>query len=292
MMQLRKATRKKAKLRIGISAASGFGKTYSSLLMAYGITGDWSKIAVIDTENGSADLYENLGEYNVVSLPAPYSPEVYIEAIQICENGGMEVIVIDSASHEWDGQGGILQLHEEEVQRMTYKNSYTAWAKVTPRHNAFIQAILGSSCHVIITSRRKQDYDMVKNEKGKTEVVKVGTKEIQRDGFEYELTLSFEILNDRHYAKASKDRTGLFDGRPEFVISEETGKELAAWANTGVDELEIACKEMQDCNGERECMAQIWRKWQKFHGNKHFVAAMQEQKEKLKEVATEELQNA
>src|ERR1051325_3622495 len=100
-MQLRKATRQKAKIRLGLSAVAGGGKTFSALLIAKGMCGDWSKVALIDTENGSGDLYCHLGDYNVLSLQAPYAPEKYVEAIKACENAGMEVIIIDSITHEW-----------------------------------------------------------------------------------------------------------------------------------------------------------------------------------------------
>lgn len=109
MSQLRKATRQKAKIRLGLSAVSGGGKTFSALLIAKGITGDLSKVAIIDTENGSADLYAHLGDYNVLPLVAPYTPERYIAAIKECEAAGMEAIIIDSITHEWDGKGGILK---------------------------------------------------------------------------------------------------------------------------------------------------------------------------------------
>jgi hypothetical protein len=243
-MELKKASKKVVKLKIGLSAASGFGKTYSALLLAYGITNDWSKIAVIDTENDSASLYSDLGEYNTLSLQAPYSPERYIEAIKTCESADIEVVIIDSISHEWEGSGGCLEISDQVTQASASKNSYMSWAKVTPRHNNFIQSILQSNCHVITTVRRKQDYDMVKNEKGRTEPVKVGLKEVTRDGFEYELTLNLEIVTDNHFCKASKDRTGLFMNKPEFVITSETGKQLIEWANKGIDELKEA-KELE-----------------------------------------------
>ena len=100
-MQLRPSMRRAAKMRLALAGASGSGKTYSSLLIAYGMTSDWSRVAVIDSENGSADLYAHLGNYQVLTLP-DYSPETYIEAISICEQAGAEVIVIDSISHCWD----------------------------------------------------------------------------------------------------------------------------------------------------------------------------------------------
>jgi archaellum biogenesis ATPase FlaH len=152
-MQLRKSNRSQAKIRIALQGASGSGKTYSSLLLGYGLCQNWDKIAVIDTENQSADLYSHLGQYQVLPLHAPFSPERYIEAIQTCEASGMEVIIIDSLSHEWEGEGGILDIHGNMA-----GNSFTNWAKITPRHNALVQKILHSNAHIIVTVRSKQDY--------------------------------------------------------------------------------------------------------------------------------------
>lgn len=233
-MQLRKATRQKTKLRVGLAGPSGSGKTYSALLMARGMASAWDKIAMIDTEHGSGELYSHLGEYNVITLTAPFSPERYIDAIKACEKAGMEVIIIDSITHEWDGTGGCLEIVEQITKASKSNNSYTAWAKVTPRHNAFIQTILQSSCHVLTTVRKKQDYAMEKDSNGKTTIQKVGLKEITREGFEYELTLNLEI-SIGHWATAGKDRTGLFMDKPEFQITEETGKTLMAWGNEGIE---------------------------------------------------------
>lgn len=226
-MQLKQSQRQQVKLRLGLSGASGFGKTKSALLLAYGMTQDWSKIAVIDTENSSASLYSDLGSYKVLDLQAPYSPERYIQAIELCEKSGIEVIIIDSASHEWNGSGGCLEIHEKLGGR------FQDWANVTPRHQAFINKILQSSCHIITTTRRKMDYSLDIGSNGKTKVVKHGTKEITRDGFEYELTINFELVNENHLAKASKDRTGLFMNKPEFLITPHTGKMILDWCNSG-----------------------------------------------------------
>lgn len=231
-MELKKATRKQVKLRMGLSGVSGSGKTYSALLLANGMVGDWSKISVIDTENCSASLYSHLGEFNTIDLQAPFTPERYIEAIKACEAAGMEVIIIDSITHEWDGKGGCLEICEAETKMSASKNSYTAWAKVTPRHNDFIEAILQSKCHVITSVRRKQDYEMSKGSDGRLKVEKAGLKEVTREGFEYELTLNLNIEMG-HLATASKDRTGLFMDKPSFVISEETGKQIIEWCQTG-----------------------------------------------------------
>jgi hypothetical protein len=151
----------------------------------------------------------------------------------------MEVIIIDSISHEWEGKGGCLEIQEQ------LGGQYQHWAKVTPRHRAFIDAILQCKAHVITTVRRKQDYDMVK-EGNKTVVQKTGTKEQTREGFEYELTINFEIVNDRHLAKASKDRTSLFMGKPEFVITEDTGRTLIEWADSGKDLFSEKVAELKD----------------------------------------------
>lgn len=244
-MEFRKVTRKKAKIRLGLSAVSGGGKTYSAILIAKGMTDDLSKVAIIDTENGSADLYEHLGDYNVVPLSAPYTPEKYIEAIKFCESKGVEVIIIDSITHEWDGKGGIL-----EISNSMEGNSYTNWAKITPRHQSFIDAILQSTCHIITTVRRKQDYEMTTNSKGKLVPQKVGLKEVTRDGFEYELTLNLE-LDTKHNASVSKDRTGLFAGKPEFVPSEETGKKILEWCESGLDviqQIKDAIENLANCD--------------------------------------------
>ncbi len=228
-MEIKKATRKKVKLRLGISAVSGGGKTYSALLLAKGLVGSWDKITVIDTENDSASLYSHLGDYNTLTLTAPFSPERYIQAIKACEDAGMEAIIIDSITHEWDGKGGVLEIHDSMA-----GNSFTNWGAVTPRHRKFIDSILQSKCHVITTVRRKTEYEMTKDSNGKAKVEKAGLKEITREGFEYELTVNFN-LDEKHNCTASKDRTGLFMDQPFFTITEETGKMIKDWCESGVE---------------------------------------------------------
>lgn len=278
MSGLRKATRKKAKIRLGLSAISGGGKTYSSLLIAKGMAnGDLSKVAIIDTENGSGDLYANLGDYNVFTLEAPYEPERYIKAIKECENAGMEVIIIDSITHEWDGKGGIL-----DISNSMAGNSYTNWAKLTPRHQSFIDAILQSKCHIITTVRRKQDYEMTTNSNGKLVPQKIGLKEVTREGFEYELTVNLE-LDTKHNASCSKDRTGLFADKPEFIPSEETGKMLLDWCETGevvLTALEIAINEMETVATIEE-LKSVWTKYKSLQTDTLFIAAKDKRKEEL-----------
>lgn len=221
MNTLRVSSKKPAKIKMALQGCAGSGKTYSALLLAYGLTKDWSRIAVIDSENGSADLYANLGGYNVLPI-TDYSPETYIEAINVCENAGMEVIIIDSISHCWDF---LLEYHASLM-----GNSFVNWNKVTPRQNAFIQRILQSRCHVICTMRTKQDY--VLNEKnGKMIPEKVGLKAVMRDGVDYEFTIVLD-LDLKHHAVASKDRTSLFMGKPEFTITPETGENILKWCSS------------------------------------------------------------
>ena len=223
-MKLRQSERKQAKIKLAIQGAAGSGKSYSSLLLANGITNDWTKIAVIDSENGSSDLYAHLGAYNVLNLNDNFSPENYIEAIEICENAGIEVIIIDSLSQSWDY---LLQCHTE----MT-GNSFTNWGKITPRQNAFIQRILQSKCHIICTMRTKQDY-ILSEKNGKMVPEKVGLKAVMRDGVDYEFTIVLDV-DMKHNANASKDRTGLFMGKPEFIITNVTGQKILNWCNSGV----------------------------------------------------------
>lgn len=219
---IRKAKRSKSFLKIGVSGPSGSGKTYSALLLAKGImNGSLEDVCVIDTENNSADLYAHLGDYSVLPFAAPFSPQRYCSAIELAAGEGFKVIVIDSISHEWDGAGGCLEIHQK------FGGQFPSWAKVTPLHKGFIDAILQAKCHIITTTRKKVDYSL-EVENGKTKVKKMGTKEIQREGFEYELSVNFDI-NQEHLALASKDRTGLFADPVPFMISESTGELIKRW---------------------------------------------------------------
>lgn len=207
----------------------------SSLYMAKGLVGDWSKIALIDTENGSADLYSHIGEYNVLPLAPPYSPERYVQAIEECLKAGMECIIIDSSSHEWSGQGGCLELNDQLAAAKYKGNTWSAWNETTPRHDAFVQKVLQSPCHFITCTRSKTETVMGDDRK----VKKVGMKDIQREGWEFELTVSLNIDRDTHKATASKDRTNLFEGKDPFVITEETGRMIKAWCDMGVDTIQL-----------------------------------------------------
>ncbi len=223
IMELRQSERQQAKIKLGLQGPAGSGKTMSALLLANGLINDWSKVAVIDCENNSADLYAHLGDYQVLDLEAPFTPERYIEAVNICENAGMQVIIIDSISPEWET---IVEIHGSML-----GNSFSNWGKVLPRHTAFIQKVLQSNCHIIATIRSKQDY-VLSEKNGKMVPEKVGLKGVARENTDFELTLVFEI-DIKHQATATKDRTQLFMDKPSYIISQATGQRILNWCNSG-----------------------------------------------------------
>jgi hypothetical protein len=231
-IKLKKATRQQVKLRLNISAPSGAGKTFSALRMAYGLCGDWNKIAVIDTENGSASLYSHLGPFNVVDLQPPFQPEKYTEALNACTNAGMEVIIIDSSSHEWNC---LLDENEVLAQTSFRGNTWSAWSKTTPRHDKFVASVLHCNAHVITCTRSKMETVMGEGKK----VHKVGMKDVQREGWEYELTVSLNLDRDTHLATPSKDRTNLFEGKQPFLITEETGQAIKQWCEQGLEPADV-----------------------------------------------------
>jgi hypothetical protein len=228
MIQIRKATRRKAKLRLALLGPTGSGKTMSALKLAFGIGG---KVGVIDTENGSADLYAHLGDYDVITLGKPYTVQSYRDAISAFERAGYDVIIIDSLTHAWAGDGGLLAKQGQVEKRVG--NSFAAWREITPDHNALVEAMLASPAHVIGTMRVKTEYVLEENERGKKVPRKVGMQPVQRDGMEYEFTVVMDVDAD-HKASASKDRTTLFSGWYD-TISEETGRKLREWLETGAE---------------------------------------------------------
>lgn len=249
MIQLQKAKRTLARIKVALGGPSGSGKTMSSLLMAYGLVKAahpgmsdaeiWEKICIIDTENGSASLYVNMqvganriGEFFTIPMGPPYEVTKYIDSIHAAEQAGIEVIIIDSLSHAWIGEGGALDKQGKIAQRTG--NSYTAWRDITPEHNRLVDTMLQSSSHIIANMRAKTDYVQEKNANGKTVVKNIGMGLQMRDGVDFEFSTVF-MLDADHVANATKDRTGLFDGK-YFVITPETGKEIYAWLSSGAVE--------------------------------------------------------
>jgi hypothetical protein len=229
--EIHRATKRRAKLRLGMSGPAGSGKTYSALLIAGGLGG---RIGMIDTEHGSGDLYADLlpEGYDVLQLSPPYSPARYVEAIHALEDAGVQTIIIDSLSHAWTGEGGSLDRQGKIADKSG--NSWQAWRQVTPEHNALVEALLQSRCHIIATMRAKTEYVQEKDDRtGKSVVRKIGLAPVMRDGIEYEFTTFFE-LDVHHMAFAGKDRTRLFDGTI-FKPDMDTGRQLLSWLDAGVD---------------------------------------------------------
>lgn len=237
MMQFQKAQRRKAKLRLAITGPSGSGKTWGALLVGKGLGG---KMAVIDTERGSASLYSHLADFDVLELAPPYTPERFIDAVKSAEKAGYDVLVIDSASHEWNGVGGCLELVDQVAAAKFKGNSWSAWNDVTPRHRAFLDAMLRANMHIIATMRSKTETAQTE-ENGRKKVVKLGMKSEQRDGVEYEFTTVLDLTHDGHYAIASKDRTGLFQGDPK-PLSEDTSRRLLEWLDSGAEPVPSAAE--------------------------------------------------
>ncbi|MCA1852852.1 MAG: ATP-binding protein [Beggiatoa sp.] len=237
-MAFRQAERKKARLRLAICGPSGSGKTYSALLIARGLASE-GRIALIDTERGSGELYSDLVGYDVASLAPPFTPDRYISMIQEAEASGYDVLIIDSLSHAWAGEGGILDMHDKATAASRTGNSFTAWREVTPQHHALIDAILGAELHVIATMRTKTAYDLVDDGNGKKRPIKIGLAPVQRDGMEYEFTAVLDLSVDGHVATATKDRTRLFDGK-HWIPSMATGEAFRAWLEAGKDPVEAS----------------------------------------------------
>lgn len=245
-MAFQKVTREKSKLRLALIGPSGAGKTLSALLMAYGITEDWAKIALIDTEHGRAKFYANrsefeTGEFLYQEMTAPYSPDKYIAMV----NEGAEavgsdgVIIVDSFSHAWDNEGGVLDI-KSQIAKNPKKNDYTAWEDAGKIQNNLVNSILSVNCHTIVTMRTKTAYAMEQNDNGKMVPVKVGLAPVQRENTEYEFDIVLNIARN-HVACASKDTT--FLDAWTGIITPELGKSLKEWLDEGV-EPEIC----SDCN--------------------------------------------
>lgn len=227
-IQIRKAERSQSKLRIGLSGPSGAGKTMSSLKLARGLAGPAGKILMIDTERGSGDLYAHITDYDIISLQAPFVPKNYIEALQAGEDSKYDVIIIDSLTHAWADEGGLLE-QATNLERAG-KNRFTLWADITPQHRKLVNSMLNCDAHVIGTVRSKIEYSMEKDDKtGRSTVKKLGMAPIQREGMEYEFTVFMDI-EQNHVAHASKDRTDLFKDEIA-VIDEKTGERLIEWLN-------------------------------------------------------------
>ena len=221
-MKLITSARKQTKIKLALQGIAGSGKTMSALLLAKGLARNaYDKVAVIDTEHGSSNLYAQLGNYKTLTLEAPYTPEKYIKAIDVCLNANMEVIILDGISQCWTY---LLSYHASLM-----GNSFVNWNKVSQKQDAFIDKILQSPVHIIATMRTKQAY-ILNQINGKVVPQKIGLKAIQRNNVDFEFTTVLNI-DANHICKNIKDRTGIFKNKKGFVIDERVGIEIMNWCN-------------------------------------------------------------
>lgn len=197
-MRFEKAERRRAHLRLALCGPSGSGKTWTGLTIA----SDFSdKIAVIDTERGSASLYADQFRFATADFQPPYDPRTLIEGMREAAGyvGQGGVVMVDSLSHFWMGEGGLLDIVDDAAKRMKNPNSFAAWKEGTPIQNALLEALIGLPCHLIVTMRAKQDYVQEKDEKtGRTAVRKIGLAPVQRDGIEYEFTVTADMDHEHN----------------------------------------------------------------------------------------------
>ncbi|EOO33942.1 hypothetical protein IIU_02682 [Bacillus cereus VD133] len=245
MFQVTQAKREKMKAVIGFIGCSGSGKTGSSLLTAFGMMQEahpnlteeelWKKIGVIDTEHERSKLHVGLvygetkiGNFLHINFTPPYTTERYSEAVQVMKNAGAEVLIIDSLSHNWQGEGGIIETHGEMS-----GNSFQNWGKLSSETTKLIKTLTQNNVHILATLRTKTEYVVEPDAKGKMAPRKVGTKPVQKDEMEYEFMLNFVIDID-HVADTSKDNTQMFEGNPQ-KITVEVGRKLYQWLELGID---------------------------------------------------------
>jgi ABC-type dipeptide/oligopeptide/nickel transport system ATPase component len=229
MSMFQKATKEQSKLRMALIGPSGSGKTYTALKIACELG---QKIAVIDSERGSASKYADLFAFDCLDLEE-FSPQRYIQAIEAAGQEGYDVVIVDSLSHAWMGKGGALEQVDNAAKRSQSKNSFAAWREVTPLHNQLVDTILQSPCHVIATMRTKTEYVIEKNDQGKSTPRKIGLAPVQRDGLEYEFDVVADMQIEGSTLVVSKTRCPALN---EFVVS-KPGKEVAdkliAWLSSG-----------------------------------------------------------
>jgi len=232
IMSFKKAERFLTNPTIAVTGPTGSGKTFSALRMASGIAKAMGKrFAVIDAENGSASLYSEYFDFDTLNLTPPFTTEKYIQAISDAEKGGYCALVIDSITHAWAGEGGLLE-QKAQLDARPASNHWTNWNPIKAKDLKFKSAYLHSSIPFLIaTMRSKMEYAQ-SEDGGKKKVQKVGMAPVQSDGIEYEFSVVFDVAMN-HECEVSKDRTHLFDKTPIFTITEETGEMMVNWRASG-----------------------------------------------------------
>lgn len=233
-MSFKKATKKNSYLRMALMGISGSGKTYTSLRIAECFAQkEHSRVALIDTERGSASKYADEFDFDCMELE-DMNPERYIRAIQDAAKAGYKVLIIDSLSHAWNGRNGALELVDKAAKRTSSGNSFTAWRDVTPLHNHMIDEILRFPGHVLVTMRSKKAYVIEENEKGKKTPKMIGMEPIQRDGVEYE----FDVVGDMNLNNElciSKSRCSKLNGEVIARPGQDVASVLFDWVRASND---------------------------------------------------------
>lgn len=229
MSIFKQATKRAAKLRMAIAGPSGSGKTYSALAVGTALGG---RVALLDTEHGSASKYADLFRFDAAEMKAPFHPERYIKVIQAAAEAGYEVLIIDSLSHAWAGQGGLLEEVDKVAKRSQSKNGFAAWKEVTPIHQKLIEAMLAAPLHVIATMRSKQEYVIEEDDRGRKSPRKLGMAPVQREGMEYEFDV-FGELDQGNNLIISKSRCVELAGQVIHKPGREMADTLRAWLGSG-----------------------------------------------------------
>lgn len=226
----KKAVKAQTYLRLGIQGPSGAGKTYSALAIATHLTD--KRVALIDTEHGSASKYSDIYDFDVLELEAPFHPDRYVQAIRDAAEADYGVVVIDSLSHAWSGPGGLLEIVDDIAKRMKTSNSFAAWKDATPIQNRLLDSIVGAKIHVIATMRSKTEYVLEEDNRGKKVPRKVGMAPVQRDQVEYEFDIVAEMDHD-HNLLVSKSRCPAVADAVVNKPGAEFADTLSRWLGTG-----------------------------------------------------------
>ena len=225
-----KAVKTQQWLRLAIDGVSGSGKTYTALAIAMGMAeAIKGKVALIDSEHGSASLYADRFNFDTLNL-LEFQIENYIDALKEAAENGYQIVIIDSTSHAWDS---LVERVEKIAQTRFSGNTFRAWSEGTPLQKKLIEAMLSYPGHIIVTCRSKTEYSVDKDEKGKTTIKKIGTAVVQKSGFEYEFTMAIS-MDANHFGAVTKDRTGKFQDKFIEKPGKDFGKQLIAWLTSGV----------------------------------------------------------
>lgn len=232
MTLFEQAVKRKAKLRLAIAGPSGSGKTYTSLAVATALT-KGGRVALVDTEHGSASKYADIYDFDVAEMNSPYHPNKFIRAIEEAASEGYDIVILDSLSHAWSGPGGVLEI--VDIAKKKYRgNKYAAWLEGTPLQNDLTEAILVADIHFIGTMRSKQNYILVE-ENGKQCPKKVGMAPVQREGFEYEFDV-FLDMDIENNAIVSKTRCPALNGQVFEKPGADLAEILSAWLGSDLDD--------------------------------------------------------